>query len=109
MPARRLFAIKDDDEKYSTTEDILSAVAKRPIIRFYSGAQPDHRGRYRNEIQGSPDAQLESIHDHIQWLFPLSERSGFNVAAPVLPTNQYMSSERGSSYRGNCEPLSSAR
>ena len=59
-------------------------MANTPIIGFYSGTQPDHRGRYLNEIQGSPDAQLESVHDYIQWLFPLPERSGFNVAAPVL-------------------------
>ena len=59
-------------------------MANTPIIGFYSGTQPDHRGRYLNEIQGSPDAQLELVHDYIQWLFPLPERSGFNVAAPVL-------------------------
>ena len=28
--------------------------------------------------------QLEAVHDYIQWLFPLPEPSGFNVAAPVL-------------------------
>ena len=27
---------------------------------------------------------MESVHDYIQWLFPLPERSGFNVSAPVL-------------------------
>jgi hypothetical protein len=59
-------------------------VENTPIIRFYSGTQPDHRGRYLNEIQGSPDAQLESVHDYVQWLFPLPELSGFNVTAPVL-------------------------
>jgi Opioid growth factor receptor (OGFr) conserved region len=59
-------------------------VANTPIIGFYSGTQPDHRGRFLGEIQGSPDAQLESVHDYIQWLFPLPERSRFNVAAPVL-------------------------
>jgi hypothetical protein len=55
-----------------------------PIIEFYIGTQPDHRGRYLHEIQHWPDEQLESVHDYIQWLFPLPERSGFNVAAPVL-------------------------
>jgi len=44
-----------------------------------------HRTRsswsYLHEIQHRPDEQLESIHDYIQWLFPLPERSGFNVAA----------------------------
>jgi hypothetical protein len=43
-----------------------------------------HRGRFLHEIQEWPDGQLETIHDYIQWLFPLPERSGFNVDAPVL-------------------------
>ena len=54
------------------------------IIGFYSGNEPDHRGRYLHEIQAWPDDQLEAVHDYIQWLFPLPEPSGFNVAAPVL-------------------------
>jgi Opioid growth factor receptor (OGFr) conserved region len=54
------------------------------IIGFYSGTEPDHRGRYLHEIQQWADDQLEAVHDYIQWLFPLPERSGFNVAAPVL-------------------------
>jgi Opioid growth factor receptor (OGFr) conserved region len=55
-----------------------------PIIGFYGGTEPDHRGRYLHEIQQWPDEPLESVHDYIQWLFPLPERSGFNVSAPVL-------------------------
>lgn len=54
------------------------------IVGFYSGATPDHRGRYLHEIQRWPDDQLEKVHDYIQWLFPLPEPSGFNLAAPVL-------------------------
>jgi hypothetical protein len=54
------------------------------IIEFYSGAEPDHRGRYLHEIQQWADGQLEVVHDYIQWLFPLPEPSGFNLAAPVL-------------------------
>jgi hypothetical protein len=54
------------------------------IIEFYSGTEPDHRGRYLHEIQLWADDQLESIHDYVQWLFPLTEPSGFNTAAPVL-------------------------
>lgn len=54
------------------------------IIGFYSGTESDHRGRYLREIQRWPDDQLESVHDYIQWLFPLPEPSGFNVAAPIL-------------------------
>src|SRR5208337_3560496 len=55
-----------------------------PIIAFYSGTEAHHRGRYLHEIQRWPDDQLEAVHDYIQWLFPLPERSGFNVSAPVL-------------------------
>ena len=65
--------------------DTRSPVANNiQIIRFYSGTEPDHRGRYVQEIQAWPDNQLETAHDYIQWLFPLPEKSGFNVAAPVL-------------------------
>jgi hypothetical protein len=54
------------------------------IIEFCSGAEPDHRGRYLGDIQRWPDERLEEVHDYIQWLFPLPEPSGFNLAAPVL-------------------------
>lgn len=54
------------------------------IIDFYRGVKPDHRGRFLQEILAWPDDQLESVHDYVQWLFPLVEPSGFNVFAPVL-------------------------
>ena len=54
------------------------------IVDFYTGTSPDHRGRYLREILDSPDGELERVHDYIQWLFPLAERSGFNVNAPML-------------------------
>ena len=58
------------------------------IIAFYRAEAPDHRGRYLREIHSWPDDQLEAVHDYIQWLFPLSEPSAFNVSAPVLsPAN----------------------
>jgi hypothetical protein len=54
------------------------------IVKFYTGMGPDHRGRYLSEILKWPDDELECVHDYIQWLFPLSERSGFNASAPLL-------------------------
>jgi Opioid growth factor receptor (OGFr) conserved region len=54
------------------------------IVDFYIGTSPDHRGRYLREILEWPDTELERVHDYIQWLFPLPERSGFNVSAPML-------------------------
>lgn len=54
------------------------------IIEFYRGTAPDHRGRFLAEIQQWPDERLESVHDFIQWLFPLLEPSPVNPLAPVL-------------------------
>lgn len=53
------------------------------ILEFYRGGQDDE-GRTLDEILGWPDSELEAVHDFIQWLFPLTERSGANPFAPVL-------------------------
>lgn len=67
-----------------------SRLASARIVEFYASATPDHRGRSLTEILKWSDERLESVHDYIQWLFPLKERSGFNMNAPVLdePTIQ---------------------
>ncbi len=52
-------------------------------MRFFAG-EPDDAGRTLDGIVCWPDAQLEAVHDYIQWLFPLPERSGANPWAPVL-------------------------
>lgn len=54
------------------------------IIRFYRNAGTDHAGRGLEEILGWDNGLLESVHDYIQWLFPLDEPSGFNADAPLL-------------------------
>jgi hypothetical protein len=55
-----------------------------PIVRFYRLDGPDARGRMLTDILAWDDARLESVHDYIQWLFPLPEPSAFNPAAPIL-------------------------
>jgi hypothetical protein len=55
-----------------------------PIIQFFRGSGTDHAGRRHADILAWPDHRLESVHDYIQWLFPLRRRSGFNPNAPVL-------------------------
>lgn len=42
------------------------------------------RGRFLDDVLCFTDEQLEYVHDFIQWLFPLPERSGANPSAPVL-------------------------
>jgi len=54
------------------------------LAEFYSGRAPDHAGRFLNQIQRWPDERLESVHDFIQWLFPLPEPSPVNPLAPAL-------------------------
>jgi Opioid growth factor receptor (OGFr) conserved region len=82
--------------------DTRSPVANNiQIVGFYSGTEPDHRGRYVHEIQAWPDEQLEAVHDYIQWLFPLRERSAFNVAAPVLNPESIQEFRTRPDLRGN--------
>lgn len=54
------------------------------IVAFYEGSAPDDRGRFLDDMLRFSDEQLEYIHDFIQWLFPLPERSGANPSAPIL-------------------------
>ena len=62
----------------------MSVSSSGAIIRYYEGLATDDRGRYLSEIQAWPDENIEAVHDFIQWMFPLAERSGANPGAPVL-------------------------
>lgn len=54
------------------------------LVEFYRGEATDAEGRYLQDIWAWPDAELEAVHDFIQWLFPLPEPSRFNADAPLL-------------------------
>jgi hypothetical protein len=54
------------------------------LTEFYRGTAPDTAGRTLEQIQGFSDQRLEAVHDFIQWMFPLRERSQFNPSAPLL-------------------------
>src|SRR5579859_872082 len=53
------------------------------LTRFFAGERDD-LGRTYEEILRWGDERLEMVHDYIQWIFPLPERSGANPWAPVL-------------------------
>lgn len=55
-----------------------------PLLAFYSGGHPDHRGRFLADIVRQDDDWLERRHDFIQWLFPLMEPSRVVPDAPTL-------------------------
>jgi len=53
------------------------------IILFYKGQLPN-AARKIEDIWKYNDDELEGYHTYIQWLFPLTEPSGINFAAPIL-------------------------
>src|SRR5438874_20180 len=57
-------------------------MANEKLLRFYSGEGTDDRDRTIADIWCYSHNELEGVHDYIQWLFPLAERSAFNPAAP---------------------------
>ena len=54
------------------------------LLDFYRGQGTDTEGRTLEELWGWNDDDLEQVHDFIQWMFPLPERSRFNPDAPLL-------------------------
>lgn len=54
------------------------------LVKFYLGKGTDSQGRMIDEILSWNDEKLEDVHDYIQWLFPLKDRSAFNPSAPIL-------------------------
>lgn len=54
------------------------------LISFYLGEAPDAEGRMWEDVMKFNHAQLEYVHDYIQWLFPSDEPSNFNTDAPLL-------------------------
>jgi len=58
------------------------------LVSFYLGQSSDKQGRNINEIHHWDYNKLEDVHDYIQWLFPLKERSRFNSNAPILDEKQ---------------------
>ena len=89
-------------------DEVPAMAADARIVGFYSGTAPDHRGRYLHEIQRWSDDQLEKVHDYIQWLFPLPEPSGFNLAAPVLSRESIQDFRARPDLQEKCASLSGA-
>ena len=54
------------------------------ILDFLNGEQPDIYNRYLEDIWKMSDEDIESVHNFIQWTFPLNERSGAVPNSPIL-------------------------
>jgi hypothetical protein len=71
------------------------------LLDFYRGSGTDARGRRLADIWRWDDDMLESVHDFIQWLFPLPEASQFSASAPILTPDDIAAFERESILQGN--------
>ena len=67
----------------SDKQDLVN-YPKGGILAFYSGQTPNADGRTIEEMWSWNYQKLEAIHNYIQWLFPLVEKSRFNPYAPTL-------------------------
>ena len=62
------------------SEENLTAM----IVPFYLGENSDLEGRKIQQIWAWNFEELECVHDYIQWLFPITEKSHFNPHAPIV-------------------------
>ncbi len=54
------------------------------ILDFLSGEQQDIHNRYLEDIWKMSDEEIENVHNFIQWIFPLNERSRAVSNSPIL-------------------------
>lgn len=66
------------------------------IVLFYLEQGNDHKNRSLKKILSVSNYELEITHDYIQWLFPLSEASNYNINAPIVTENTIMEFENNS-------------
>lgn len=71
------------------------------LVPFYLGEQQDSQGRRIQEIWDWDFEELECVHDYIQWLFPLPERSAFNPNAPIVDSQVIHAFQTNSTLRQN--------
>lgn len=58
------------------------------LTPFLRGAGPDRQGRTHADILNFSDEELEEVHDYIQWLFPLREKSIAVPGSPVVESDE---------------------
>jgi len=58
------------------------------LLDFLEGTGKDKHGRTIYEIWNFTDDQLESVHNYIQWLFPLREMSDNVMGSPFLDNEE---------------------
>lgn len=54
------------------------------VTDFFINEGTDHKGRTHADLVNFTDAEFEACHDHIQWMFPLHERS-YHAKSDEIP------------------------
>lgn len=78
-----------------------TALQSHSIVLFYEGSGRDGAGRSLSDVLAFDLDELEQVHDYIQWLFPLFERSAANPNAPVLDQDSVTTLRRHQDLRRN--------
>ena len=58
------------------------------LAHFLRGTGQDSQGRLHADLLNFSDEELEEVHDYIQWLFPLREKSMAVPDSPVLESDE---------------------
>lgn len=58
------------------------------LVQFLRGTGPDSHGRFHADILKFSDEELENVHNYIQWLFPLCEKSEAVPGSPFLDSEE---------------------
>ena len=74
---------------------------KSKLVSFYLEEGVDDRGRTFSDILKWDYEALESVHDFIQWLFPLNVSSAYNWKAPILSQDDIDEFNKSSELRSN--------
>ncbi len=92
-------AAPSDSKPLSPAGPTAPSSGKGPLnlIAFYKGDEANNNGVTLNQILNWDNERLESVHNYIQWLFPLRIQSGPNPTAPILdyPTIQAFKDDPG--------------
>ena len=58
------------------------------LAPFLRGTGSDSQGRLHADILNFSDEELEEVHDYIQWLFPLREKSMAVPGSPAVESEE---------------------
>ncbi len=58
------------------------------LLDFLKGTGRDKHGRTHQDILNFSDEQLESVHNYIQWIFPIREMSENVMGSPYLESEE---------------------